>query len=343
MRHEPLDLLARHVLQRGGPLRAPDSLGGFLAALRASIESAVANPQFLYGKRTESLFEMIVASLGAVRLLKSEDSGDAFHNLDGGIRVPDFRIVLEGGQQCLIEVKNFYQKRGDEPYTMDTEYVQGLVNYSRTMSCRLFFAVYWTRWNIWTLVDEPNLETVGEVRRLALGNAMAANEMALVGDKMIGTRSPLRIRLGVESERRSIDGAEQVVTIRSTQISSEDRVLSHPNEVRFATFLIFNGDWEEVEQVDVDDRGNIVSVVFEYAPTEERNGDKTQGFSFVGTMSGMLSRQYAAQTVIDGEVALVRGAFEPGHAGDLIPTRGPDTALPLWVIMLQPRQPPQLR
>ena len=45
------------------------------------------------------------------------------------------------------------------------------MDYSRTMGCRLLFAVYWTRWNIWTLVDELKLKTVGSVRRLALGDA----------------------------------------------------------------------------------------------------------------------------------------------------------------------------
>jgi hypothetical protein len=174
-----------------------------------------------------------------------------------------------------------------------------------------------------------------------LGDAIAANEMALIGDKMVGTRSPLGIGLGVDSGGRSVDEAEQVLTIRSTQVFSETRVISDPDERRFATFLIFNGDWKEATRLERDDKGKVVSVVFEYAPDEERNGDKAQGFSFIGTMSGMLSRQYAAQTVIDGEVALVRGTFEPGYARDLIPTRGPNTALPLWVFTLQtPETPP---
>jgi hypothetical protein len=340
MRHEPLDLLARHVLQRGRPLRDSESLGGFVDDLKASIASTISNPQYLHGKRTESLFEMIVASLGTVQLLKSEDSGDAFHNLEGRINLPDFRMVLEDGQQCLVEVKNYRQKQGDEPYTMEKEYVEALDNYARTMGCRLLFAIYWTRWNTWTLVDEHKLESVGSFRRLAFEDAMAANEMALVGDKMIGTRCPLGIRLGVDSAGPSFDGAEQSLIIRSTQVFSETRLLLNRDESRFATFLIFNGDWKETTRVERDDKGNIGSVIFEYAPDEGRNGDKTQGFSFIGNMSGMLSRQYAARTVIDGEVAFIRGAFEPGHARDLIPTRGPDAPLPLWVFTLQALETP---
>ncbi|MGE5736358.1 MAG: hypothetical protein ACM34E_14795 [Acidobacteriota bacterium] len=295
----------------------------------------MSNPQYLHGKRTEALFEMVVASLGSVQLIKQEDTGDVFYVADGDIEVPDFRVVLSDGQQCLIEVKNYYQKNGFAEYRLKKPYVDDLVAYARIMGCRLLFAVYWTRWNTWTLTDARRLERTGEKYTLNLADAHVYNLMTLLGDKMIGTRKPIRLRFAVDLVRRSKEGASerQTLRIRSSQVFSEERVLTAMDERRFAMFLAFHGEWEETRREEFDESGAVTAVNFEYLPRDERDTEEKQGFSQIGTLSGMLSREYALKTIRDGRVANVKGRFQPGRAGTLVPEHRADSRLPLWVLV----------
>lgn len=336
MRHESYELLERYVLREGGKLCGSESMEGFVDELRSELKRSLSSPTFLHGKRTEAMFEMIVASLANVRVLKQEDGGELFHKMEDKLAVPDFRLVLENGEQCLVEVKNFYHKDGAAAYKMDTDYVASLVRYSKEMDCRLLFAIYWARWNIWTLTDEIVLDVDGKCRSLELGEAMRFNEMAAVGDRIIGTRSPISIQFEVAAEKRSEDGTEQRLRIESMHAFSEERALVRADERNFASFLIFYGDWEEEEEVEVDNNGLITSITFQYSPPGECNTGDTQMFSKIGTLSGMLSRKYAAGTLKGTEVSRARKNYQPGSAAKIIPERDESSRLPLWIFEQRP-------
>jgi adenylate cyclase len=159
MRFDLINAFAEYGREEKVSLRSQEATTDFVERVRNSINQSLSNEALLHGVRTESMFEALVASLGdAVEILKHEDAGDVYVS-DETLHVPDFRIVLGDGSQMLIEVKNFYQTKDlRQAFEVDRDYLDGLVRYAKAMTCPLFVAVYWTRWNIWTLVPPETFE-----------------------------------------------------------------------------------------------------------------------------------------------------------------------------------------
>src|SRR6185312_3071989 len=108
-RFDGFSLFATYGQKASVSLKDPASVGGFIAAVKASAERALSNEAFLFGQRTEALFERVVASLGGCRLLKREDVGDVFHTAETDVQPPVFRSVWEEGKQLLVGVKTSHQ------------------------------------------------------------------------------------------------------------------------------------------------------------------------------------------------------------------------------------------
>src|SRR5689334_17565697 len=104
IRFDLLDAFAAFGQQEKVSLRDPAATTGFVDRARASVEASLSNDALLHGLRTESMFEAMAASLGAVDLIKQEDAGRIYVS-DTRLRVPDFRLVLRDGLQMLVEVK----------------------------------------------------------------------------------------------------------------------------------------------------------------------------------------------------------------------------------------------
>src|SRR5207237_10049330 len=81
---------------------------GLVERTRESGRRSLSKEALLHALRTQSMFEALLVSLGAVELLKQEDAGEIYA-FDETLEVPDFRLVLRDGSQLLVEVKNFYQ------------------------------------------------------------------------------------------------------------------------------------------------------------------------------------------------------------------------------------------
>ncbi|HBM12933.1 MAG TPA: hypothetical protein DD390_09570, partial [Rhodospirillaceae bacterium] len=90
------------------PLNDPLLVERFIADAAPKLKEALADRTLIYGSRTERLFEATVLSLGRFRLLKIEDVGRV-HAAET-CRAPDFRVVLDDGEQWLVEVKNVRSK-----------------------------------------------------------------------------------------------------------------------------------------------------------------------------------------------------------------------------------------
>ena len=181
MRFELINVFAAFGPEEKVSLREPAATNGFVARTRASVESSLKNEAFLHGLRTQSMFEALVVSLGAVEILKQEDSGEIYASDDPEhmLEVPDFRLVLEEGSQILVEVKNFYQdKDPTQSFALGANYLEGLIRYSKLMACNLLLAIYWTKWNIWTLVPPEVLRSEGQRRKLDMLDAINANQVS---------------------------------------------------------------------------------------------------------------------------------------------------------------------
>jgi hypothetical protein len=140
-----------HRKSEGGSLQDPQAPGDFIASLGKPLTDAIKHPTLLRGLHAESLFGALVVSLGKVSLLKHEDSGNMW--VDQRLSVPDYRIVLPDKSQFLAEVKRFHQK-GDpkQPYAMAEKYRGRLQQYEELVQAPVKVALYWSRWNLWTLV-----------------------------------------------------------------------------------------------------------------------------------------------------------------------------------------------
>jgi hypothetical protein len=157
---KPFDLLsefAKFGASQKISLRDPATKSAFGLHVGNAIDTALADPGLLHGQRTEAMFESLLVSLGQFRLLKAEDSGRLFPT--GQYRAPDFRVVLNDGEQWLIEVKNVYES---DPLVqsrrlMTRDYRQSLEDYASVTGAKLKLAVFWAQWSIWTLVSPERL------------------------------------------------------------------------------------------------------------------------------------------------------------------------------------------
>ncbi len=182
----------------------------FIQRLSQAIKEHRDNPIRVYGFRVESMFAHIAAALGKSQILTEEDSG-AFFSIDEDIRRPDFRLVTTSGEQLLIEVKNFHQKDPMSPFPLKAAYFLSLKKYADAFNIPLKVATFWSVWNLWTLVDITHFDSNGKDYFITLPEAMKRNEMNLLGDKMVGTKPPLSLRLYADKTKpRSVDKNGQV-------------------------------------------------------------------------------------------------------------------------------------
>ncbi|MDP9475597.1 MAG: hypothetical protein M3R38_07880 [Actinomycetota bacterium] len=289
----------------------------------------------LHGWRIQALFEAVAASLGRVRLLKTEDAGDVYY-AGASIKPPDFRVVTSDGEQVLIEVKSFHPKRPDDPFTMRRKDVDELVGYAAlTGVATVKVAVYWSAWNLWTLTDVSALGA-HEPRRvgIALPDAMKANEMVIVGDRLIGTEWPLALTLYADTSKpRGVDAeGEAVFTIGAAKYSVAGRTITRGEEQQIAHRLMLYGRWTEETPVEMAD-GDIVSVSFSFAPEQP----PPQPPALHGALSSIYSSMFNHATLDDeGEITELRMDVDPGALGSLIPDDYEGETLRIWRFQLRP-------
>lgn len=134
----------------------------------------------------------MVLSLGHFTLIKTEDVGRV--HAAKTYRAPDFRVVLDDGDQWLIEVKNV---RCEDPMnqrtTMSARYLASLQSYANAVGVPLRLAFYWSRWNMWTVVSPDRFRTVKGGVRITMQHALMASELVRLGDVSISTTPPLRL------------------------------------------------------------------------------------------------------------------------------------------------------
>ncbi|MBY3026666.1 hypothetical protein [Rhizobium leguminosarum] len=98
-----LSLFGRFSREQRISLHDPKASELFLDSIRTSVEDALQNEALQHGQRTQNMFEALIVSLGAYKLLKTEDTGIV--HPEGQFTSPDFRLILTDGTQWLIDVK----------------------------------------------------------------------------------------------------------------------------------------------------------------------------------------------------------------------------------------------
>ena len=186
----------RYDPERFGVLDLMDSIGArynlsidrtdeILRAIKAS--AAKVQPSImLHGRRVEAMFGYVSAALGQCALIKKEDCRPVFvKRMD--IKIPDYRLVTAEGAQILVEVKNCHKKELHSHFTIRARDLDGLRAYASLVHVDLRLAIYWSQWKVWTLIAPGDLRPKGSVWTTDFDGCMRQNQMAMLGDAMIGT------------------------------------------------------------------------------------------------------------------------------------------------------------
>lgn len=321
-------------VQRHGLGFTNDAADSLITQLQKKLEEHRNHRTRLFGFRTESMFAHVAAGLGKCVLINQEDSGTFFDG-DGTMRRPDFRVVTNSGNQFLVEVKNHFQKNATSPFSLSKKYWSSLVSYSDAVKTPLMLAIYWSRWNMWTLTSSSRLKCVNGKFQMGLGEAMMENEFDLLGDSLLHTIPPLSIRFAVDkSLAQSTDQSRHHVQVSFAGLFAAGERIASPIEQELAWHFMIYGKWNHVEQVAVSEDGAVQYLELRVEP-EASEVDESHSFQSLGFLSGMISCQFIRGTSINQEV--VRFTPNSSRLGVEIPDNFRGDVLKLWKFVLHPK------
>jgi hypothetical protein len=333
----PIDLLAtfaRVGREQRISLRDPKFAETFTGVAKERLAEALNNDILLHGQRTQNMFEALVVSLGHYKLLKTEDTGTV--HPEGMYTAPDFRVLLHEGAKWLIDVKNVYDADPSrQRFQIRQQDFDRLKRYASAMDCPLKFALYWARWRVWTLIDANDLVLAEGKLTTNMFEAVRVNEMGRLGDRMIGTKPPLKLRLFADkSKPRSVSPEGEVnLTISHAATLSGDTEIADPVERDIAWIFMQFGDWESAGPEALMTGSDPDAIEFVWTPHERAN--EPEEFEMVGTLSSMFSRYYATQTLEDEGVVQTEARLTPGWFAPLVAHDQRSGMLPLWRFILQ--------
>lgn len=311
----------------------PGSKESFLSRMTEGLTSALGSQGTLHGARVQSMFEHMVVSFNEVKLLKQEDAGTCYGE---SIVPPDYRVITESEEHFLIEVKNHFHNDATKPFRIRDAYLAALIRYADVMKCPLRIAIYWAKWNLWTLNDVRYLASNGRYSSIELPAAMKTNLMATLGDYSVGTKYPLTLRLLPPQDQPieiSITG-ELTMTIGGAELACAGVIIRDKIAENYAFYLMLYGEWKYngalVEMAD----GNPIAIVHTVEP--EMVSNPNEQFEIIGSRSSMFSTFYNSFTLGERGVEGFRQFDTPEKLGPMMPPdyRSPD--LPLWRFVLRP-------
>ena len=293
---------------------------------------AVPNPILLYGKRVEAMFAFIAASLGKCLMIREEDVGDIYATT--AVQPPDYRIVLLDGTELLIEVKNCHHLK--KPLRLKSDYVARLENYGRVLNRPVKLAIYWSRWCVWTMVPLEALRVAGAGSTLSFPDAMMTNEMAVLGDHMIGTTPPLAVRFLADptKPRKATPRQERVAfTIGGVEFFCAGRRVEDKLEKAIVNHFMLFGKWPQTTNTEIQG-GELLWIEFIAEPPEI---DTVQRFRIVGEASSMIARHFDFRTVsMSWQIKRLHPLDDPSKFGISIPHDYEGRDVPLWRFVVHP-------
>lgn len=334
-RLDSLDLYAQVVGRGGGLISDPGRIDAALTTVRDNLIAVTNQGSSLHGWRIQALFEAIVASLGRVRLLKTEDAGNVY--ISGRtMKPPDFRVIFPSGEQVLIEVKSHFQKEPMADYRMRRKDVLELERYAETVGVtRVLLAVYWAKWNLWTLTNFDALQDYDDGRVcLRMLEAIKASEMGSLGDRTPATEWPLSLRLLSDPTKpRAVEGEKFPFTVGAVEVNVAGKRITNADEQNIVWRLMMNSNWAETTDVEIVD-GEAIAVRIDFAP-EAAPG--TQPFAMHAPLSSIFSKMFNRSTMDeDGEITELRLEVDPSALARLIPDDYEGEVLRIWRFHLQP-------
>lgn len=331
-----LALAATFAQRQGLSLNDPAFVERFFDDAAHRLKVALGDPTLIHGSRTERMFEATVLSLGRFRLFKAEDTGRVHPAM--AYRAPDFRIVLQEGDDWLVEVKNVHSKNPQNQRTsVSAAYLASLEAYADAVGSPLRLALYWSRWSLWTVIAVDRFRRPDGSLRITMTEAMKSNEFGRLGDVLICTRPPLRLVLDVTSDMPRDLNAERLsdFVAGSGRVYSGEVELIDAKDRRLAVILFLYGDWPLEGPRAIMGNEGVVGIEFVAAPQQPSD----QGFDGVGWASRIFTKYFATRTVDGDQVIQLHGAPAPEWFAPLATWNFERSQLPLWLLYQQPSPP----
>lgn len=331
---EVIDLFTAIGREHSYKLSVKEDTKDFIWRIRKSLKSSQVNFNLIHGKRIESLFAHVAGALGNCRLIKQEDSGQTFSS-EQDIQPPDYKVILNNGTQLFIEVKNCHFANFKSPYPFKKSYLEKVERYAELNAIPLMFAVYYSQFNKWFLLSKSSLIEQKERYVTDFINAMAQNEMALLGDRTIATEPDLSIEFIANPTKKAMinDEGETDFIIGDIKLYCSDREIIDDIEKSIAFYLIRFGNWGEKEPEAIYNDGVFYGVRFIYYP---ESPSEEQRFSMIGELSSMISTAYSEHTVYEKSVIALDTHLDPSVFSVVIPHKYKGNNLPLWQFTIQP-------
>jgi hypothetical protein len=299
---EVLNLFSLLPLGQELTITDPQRKKSFLAQLDLGVDHALRSESTLHGIRVQGMFHALVANIGQVQLIKQEDSGECYYQSDARLQIPDFRLVESDGTQMLVETKNHYHADAARAFAIRERDLEALSAYASILKTPLKLAVYWARWNTWTLNDLSSLKHEGKYATVEFGQAVATSEMSRLGDVTIGTKYPLLLRLRASLDKpRSVDPHGKVeMHIAGMELYAAGELIEDESEKLIAFYLMLYGKWGNSGLGGELDGDKPVAILQRFEPEQPTPG---QGFEVIGSLSSMFSTFYNSITLEGSRVA----------------------------------------
>lgn len=293
----------------------------------------------LSGIRAQAVFMAVVAGIGKVRLIRSEDEGDLYYTGDD-VQTPDFRIILQDGTALLVEVKAPTMKDIHDQVKLGDTYIQQLRRYADMTKTDLRLAVYWDGLQTWTLNPLEAFEAGAHGEKqwtIDFPRAYETSEMAILGDMLIATHAPLRFRLHADRAKSDrvpgSDGSTSII-VDHVELLSRDRPL-RGRAAGIAWQLVWHGTWVDAAQEVERDGNRVLWVDHLFGPTEDQE-EWANGCSMIGSLSRIITSAYLSGAERTVHTNSKSGVLEPGVMGQFIPDDFMTTLdLPLALIEVQ--------
>ena len=339
MEYKVYEILAKIAVQHNLDINKEEDTKKLLSIFENRIKELGKRPTFVYGKRSENAFFELVKALDSIKLIKEEDIGRTGSSVE--IKVPDFRIVTKNDEVFLVEVKNFAAKMSSKSikkhtvYTLTQNYWRRLKTYSELVKTPVKIAIFWKSWGAWTLNEIEDFRSSGIQRKITFGEAMKNNQMYIIGDKSIGTESPLSFRLLMEP--RPVDTSSHESNIASkivaVEMCSQGNIIHDKELSKLAYILFWFGRWEQKGPFPIIQGTLFYGIEFIAKPVEETEG---QGFDMIAALSGMYMNMYHLMTHKGEDLPDVYLRQELPPITKILPENPFHRGLPLWIFVQTP-------
>ncbi len=331
---ELLNLFAKLSTNSKVNLDNADDVSQFLELVKEEFNKARKNPIMLHGHQTQALFEAVAVSLGKCDFIKVEDAGNVYYQKDTNIRPPDLRIKLNKGDEIFVEVKN--KHKGD--FEVKKLYLDSLKNYANLFKRDLFFAIYWSKSNIWTLITPDKLTLKNAKYVITWSDAQFYNEMYRLGDMRVGTIPPFTFKIFTDPEMPRIIQEEGFVEfiIKAVELYGGGKLIRNEIERNIAFYFLLFSDWLLEDTFLEIIENELIAIVYTINPDISAS---KQNFQLLGSLSSIIIRHYQLLTAPEGNVETINPKLGLKGLGVKIPDNYKGVDLKLWFFIQMPSEP----